>query len=116
MNLFREKYTALAIFGMGNDGHFAGLFPDKDNRSTQMSEKNYVTSSFVISQEEWRLSITRKTIKMINSKFLLISGKPKGTTLNLASKHISNLPVEFLVDDEIQVFCDKDCYVMFESG
>ena len=83
----------IAILGMGEDGHFASIFPDCINTSEALNSKKNV-----VSFEDAHLNFSRKSLSLneiLKSKkiILIASSKSKQSVL----KHKSGLPIHDLL-------------------
>lgn len=87
------------LLGMGNDGHFASLFPDDVNLQSALdlqSAQTYVPVDTASSPHR-RLSMTLATLLRSDEILLLISGHEKRAVLEQASDPASELPIAHLL-------------------
>ena len=96
----------IAILGMGEDGHFASIFPNCSNTSKALNSHNNI----VIFQDE-HLNFSRVTLSLneiLKAKkiILIASSKNKQSIL----KHESGLPIHYLLkrsSNKLSIFyCD----------
>ena len=88
-----------ALLGMGNDGHFASLFPDAANLRTSLdlqSPRDYVPVDTASSPHR-RLSMTLPALLRSDEILLLISGGEKRAVLEQAATPDSDLPIAHLL-------------------
>lgn len=96
----------IAILGMGEDGHFASIFPNCSNTSKALNSHN----SIVIFQDEHlnfsRITLSLNEILKAKKIILIASSKNKQSIL----KHESGLPIHYLLkrsSNKLSIFnCD----------
>lgn len=97
----REQMLPLdvCVLGMGEDGHFASLFPTADNLDVALAAHN--TTPVMLIQAagiaEGRVSLTLSALLSAPAMHLLIQGESKRQVLNAASAGASALPVAALL-------------------
>jgi len=90
---------ASALLGMGEDGHFASLFPDAANLQSSLdlqSTRTYVPVDTASSPHR-RLSMTLPALLHSDEILLLISGAEKRAVLEQAAEPASDLPIAHLL-------------------
>lgn len=109
----KDRNYLFGIFGMGEDGHTASLFP----QIYDINETSLATWYFVPQQDEFRLTITPSFISKFDAKLLLINGKGKGTALASAlnENDFNQFPVLNLFKSECHVFLDQDAFSAFKT-
>lgn len=93
--------AACTLLGMGEDGHFASLFPDSDQLKQGLSSNSQTLRVATPSSEFERISMTLPTL--LNSKdiVLLVFGEKKKQVL----ENSQGLPIERLLKAaEIKIF------------
>ena len=105
-----KKSLDIGIFGIGSDGHTASLFPDATELLDQTS--SFVESSYIKSQSEVRITLTKNPLKQIQHKYFIVLGKEKG--LMLKKSDISNpsiyqyqYPFKFILDKNTTFYMDN---------
>ncbi len=100
---------ACALLGMGNDGHFASLFPDAANLAPGLdldTAPGYIPVSTATSSHP-RVSMTLSTVVASNAVILLIFGGDKRDVYEAAAAGENNYPVTALLRQQrlpVQVF------------
>ena len=104
-----SKPYACAVLGMGNDGHFASLFPDAANLALGLDldvDPAYIPVSTAASPHP-RVSMTLSTVLASNAVVLLIFGGDKRDVYEAAAAGETNYPVTALLRQQrllVQVF------------
>lgn len=88
-----------ALLGMGEDGHFASLFPDADNLDVGLDgdTSNYCLPVKTAASPHPRVSLTLAAISRSDAIALLIFGEAKKAVLEDARKHKGKYPVSALI-------------------
>ncbi len=115
--VFHKNSIDLAILGMGDDGHTASLFPNNKEYEISLNnnfDKNIIFAQ-VLSQSEFRITLTPRILIPIKNKILIITGEEKGKVYKraLTSKDPRIYPVCLLEDDSLTVYMDKSCHDAF---
>ena len=94
----------IAVFGMGEDGHIASLFPGEAAADWQRADEASVISTSAPDGSR-RLSVSPGAILAAGARFLLISGRRKCEVLALAANPgpIEELPVRLLLTSETSI-------------
>ncbi len=90
------------LLGMGDDGHFASLFPDADNLQLALdlqSSRSYVPVE-TLGSPHGRLSMTLAALLRSDEVLLLIFGDEKRAVLERAAEPQSELPIAHLLRQE----------------
>jgi 6-phosphogluconolactonase/glucosamine-6-phosphate isomerase/deaminase len=93
-------------FGVGNDGHIAGVLPGTFGVSSVETACNYLTLKFT------RISLTLETIKKINSAFTFALGESKKEIIHflktqnipltkMPAQILKEIPESYLYSDQI---------------
>ncbi len=93
--------AACTLLGMGEDGHFASLFPDSDQLKQGLTSNSQALRVATPSSEFERISMTLPTL--LNSKdiVLLVFGEKKKNVLD----NTKGLPIERLLKAaDIKIF------------
>ncbi len=90
---------ACALLGMGEDGHFASLFPDAENLEAGLDADNPVLWLPVetAASPYTRLSLTLSALSRSDEIVLLVFGDEKRRVLESAARPDSDLPVSRLL-------------------
>ena len=90
---------ACALLGMGEDGHFASLFPDADNLAAGLDTENpdLVIPVRTAASRHPRVSLTLSALSRSDAIVLLIFGDKKLEVLNSAIKDPDRYPVGTLL-------------------
>lgn len=105
----------LGIFGMGEDGHTAALFPEDPILDTLTN--NFVVSGYVESQKESRVTLTPGFFQHIKQKVFIITGSEKGSILRdaLNTKKPKVFPILMAIDNQSLAFLDQEAYDAYKS-
>ncbi len=99
----------LTILGMGDDGHFASLFPDGEYWDNPTSYKALITQAPNYYPTRDRLSLSPKYIYNSEKIIILIKGKDKHDKLQEYIKNpigIKNWPLEYLYNHpNLSIYC-----------
>ena len=90
---------ACTLLGMGEDGHFASLFPDAANLEAGL-ETDSTTLCLPVStaaSEHTRISLTLAALSRSDEVILLVFGDAKRAVLAMAKERGSELPVAALI-------------------
>ncbi len=87
----------ILLLGMGQDGHYASLFPD----STALDENNKsVTSNYVEKLQAERITMTIPLIDSIKYRFILAGGSEKVALINILIENPDNTyPISRLLEN-----------------
>ena len=90
---------ACALLGMGEDGHFASLFPDAENLEAALDPDNLNLCLPIetAASPHPRLSLTLSALSRSDEIILLIFGERKRAVLEAAMSPDSDLPVHRLL-------------------
>lgn len=90
---------ACALLGMGEDGHFASLFPDAENlaEGLDVENPNLVQPVTTAASEHQRVTLTLSALSRSDEVILLIFGDNKHAVYEQARKKGSDLPVARLL-------------------
>ena len=90
---------AVSLLGMGEDGHFASLFPDADNLEDglEADSRTLCLPIRTAASEHERVSLTLAALSRSDEIVLLIFGDAKLTVLEAAMKKENGLPVSRLL-------------------
>lgn len=83
--LKRSDYK-IALFGMGADGHIAGILPNSEAHNAQSYVASYETPQYK------RITITKKAILELDEAVVFAIGKPKWRALDELEK---NMPINY---------------------
>lgn len=105
----------LGIFGMGQDGHTASLFPE--DPILEDLTNNFVVSGYVESQKEYRITLTPSFFQHIKQKIFIITGAEKGSIFRdaLKTKKSKVFPILLAIDNQSLVFLDQAAYDAYKS-
>lgn len=90
---------ACTLLGMGEDGHFASLFPDAENLNDGLdpdNSKNCIAVKTRASPYD-RISLTLSALTNSDEILLLISGEAKRALLEQATVNGADIPVSYLL-------------------
>lgn len=94
--------AACSLLGMGEDGHFASLFPDSPQLQQGLKSKSQTIQVMTPSSEFQRISMTLPAILNTNEILLLVFGEKKRQQL----ENPEGLPIEHLLNAaDINIFC-----------
>ncbi|MEM8814753.1 MAG: 6-phosphogluconolactonase [Pseudomonadota bacterium] len=90
---------ACALLGMGEDGHFASLFPDAENleEGLDIDSQSLFLSVSTGSSPHPRISLTLSALSRSDEIVLLVFGEAKREVLEQARQPNSNLPIASLL-------------------
>ena len=90
---------AISLLGMGEDGHFASLFPDAENLEDglQADSSTLCLPVRTTASEHERVSLTLAALSRSDEIILLIFGDPKLAVLEQARNKENGLPVSRLL-------------------
>ncbi|MHA2098144.1 MAG: 6-phosphogluconolactonase [Candidatus Kariarchaeaceae archaeon] len=110
-----NDYINLGIFGMGEDGHTASLFPD-DPILDELTNK-FVVSGYIESIGETRITLTPGLFQHIRQKVFIITGGEKGSILKhaLTTKKAKVFPILLALDNQSLVFMDQEAYDAYKA-
>ncbi|MEM8984045.1 MAG: 6-phosphogluconolactonase [Pseudomonadota bacterium] len=96
-----RPYSAV-LLGMGNDGHFASLFPDADNLAAGLDPTNRAICQVVRTNASPvpRISLTLTTLLDCREVVLLIFGAEKRAVLEAAAEGDLQVPVAALLHQD----------------
>lgn len=97
------------LLGMGEDGHFASLFPDSENlnEGLDLDNSNRCIAIKTHASAYDRISLTLSALTNSDEILLLISGEAKRALLEQASRKRTDIPVSYLLEQQrspVQVF------------
>ncbi len=95
----RQPFTS-TLLGMGEDGHFASLFPDAKNLSDglDMEDEELCIPVRTGASPHERLSLTLSALTMSDEILLLISGETKRSIVEQASQKRDDIPISHLFE------------------
>lgn len=112
-----EKFNKIdyGIFGMGKDGHTASLFPN-DPILENLTNK-FVTSGYIKSQKEFRITVTPSFFLLIKQKVFIITGSDKGKILKeaLQTDQFHDYPILYAIDNQSLICMDQSAYDAYKS-
>jgi 6-phosphogluconolactonase len=90
---------AVSLLGMGEDGHFASLFPDAENldEGLEVDSRTLCLPIQTTGSEHWRVSLTLAALSRSDEIILLIFGDAKLAVLEEARRQENGLPVSRLL-------------------
>lgn len=90
---------ACALLGMGEDGHFASLFPDADNlaEGLDVDSSRLCIPVITAASEHPRLSLTLSALSRSDEILLLIFGERKREIYETAKQDANGFPVSHLL-------------------
>ena len=96
-----RPYSAV-LLGMGNDGHFASLFPDAENLANglDLDSQAICLAARTAASPVPRISLTLATLINCRELVLLIFGTEKRAVLDAAAAGESALPIAALLNQE----------------
>jgi 6-phosphogluconolactonase len=105
LEILKKKYSdidfenSVIVLGMGNDGHFASLFP-KDSASEKGLDKNApnLMNTFAPSEPKKRISLSAAAICQSPNVFLMITGESKMKVLEEAIA--IGLPISYMLENK----------------
>lgn len=107
VNAYDEAETVVAVFGIGTDGHIAGILPGSPATGRgQAAVAGYTATDFT------RLTLTPHALRHIQVAYALSYGPGKATALGRLHKNtetLRKLPSKLLYDlPEAYVYTDND--------
>ena len=93
------EHPKLAILGLGEDGHYASIFPDSSTLAEDNKERVKITTKGN-STDQFRVSLSENYIQMTNEIIFLIKGKSKSEIVGLIegnASEIMHLPIGKLI-------------------
>jgi len=100
--LVNDCNTVIALYGMGGDGHTAGLLPNNPIMNSEQIVDSYKGKDF------YRITTTPRLIKLLDEVVLYVVGKSKWPIISMFIRNqADNLPVEILYNaKKLSVYTD----------
>lgn len=93
----------IALLGMGNDGHFASLFPHDESSMRGLTEtQNACIGTTAPAHPVQRISCNLSFLKTIQHRILLIIGEDKKE--KLLACHTEKTPISYILNDLTEIF------------
>ena len=99
--LNKIKHPDIALLGLGDDGHYASIFPSTEVIENDESNNLKIISAKIGDSFEYRITLSEKYIKRTNEILFIAKGKNKYDLINKIenkSKEVINLPIGKLIN------------------
>ena len=95
------KHPDIALLGLGDDGHYASIFPSTEVIENDESNNLKIISTKIGDSFEYRITLSEKYIKRTNEILFIAKGKNKYDLINKIenkSEEVINLPIGKLIN------------------
>lgn len=99
--LNKIKHPDIALLGLGDDGHYASIFPSTEVIENDKSNNLKIISTKIGDNFEYRITLSEKYIKRTNEILFIAKGKNKYDLINKIenkSEEVINLPIGKLIN------------------
>lgn len=101
------------LLGLGQDGHFASLFPGSD----VLEERHHWAAAIMGPQPEPRITLTYPALESCRHAAFLVSGAAKSAILRSLLAGVPDLPAShFHPTGELRIFADEQAAGGFQGG